>query len=204
MVGIFGLQTQIVESDPLQRSGIPGGNVKSFNKLAVLCAVLALSSSAFAASITGSVTISGLDTYNATGITFNPTTATVLLATGTLAPYTGASVGLNSFQFATANGTELFFSPSTGTTTMTFTINGPVTVVHDDSSFLNVTGFGTFTENGFDATPGTFNLTSTANGNVSFTLDSSVPTPEPSSLMLMGSGLVSAAGMFMRRRRVNA
>jgi hypothetical protein len=29
-------------------------------------------------------------------------------------------------------------------------------------------------------------------------------TPEPSSLMLMGSGLVSAAGMIMRRRRVNA
>ena len=29
-------------------------------------------------------------------------------------------------------------------------------------------------------------------------------TPEPSSLMLMGSGLVSAAGMFLRRRRVNA
>jgi hypothetical protein len=29
-------------------------------------------------------------------------------------------------------------------------------------------------------------------------------TPEPSSLMLMGSGLVSAAGMFMRRRRAIA
>ena len=29
-------------------------------------------------------------------------------------------------------------------------------------------------------------------------------TPEPSSLMLMGSGLLSAAGMCMRRRRVNA
>jgi hypothetical protein len=179
--------------------------LKYLGKIAVLGAVLALSASAFAAPVTGSISIAGLDTYNATGITFTPTTGIVLAGTGSLAAYSGSTAGLTSFNFASADGTILFFSPQPiGSATMGFVINGPVTVVHDDSTFLNVIGNGTFYELGLDPTAGTFSLTSTANTIISFTLDSTVPTPEPNSLMLMGTGLVSAAGMIMRRRRAIA
>lgn len=178
--------------------------MKHLGKFAALAAVLTLSaSSAFAASISGNLTIFGFDSYNETGISFT-SPSTISAASGTLAPYLNQTVGLTNFTWAGANGIELFFSPAVGST-MTFTINGPVNVVNDDSAFLNVTGTGTFTESGFTDTSGTFHLTSTNNGNVSFTLDTTIPqTPEPSSLMLMGSGLASAAGMFMRRRRVTA
>ena len=152
-----------------------------------------------AASVSGSIGISGSDTYNATGITFS-SPAFGIAGSGSLASYVGSTFGLTSFSFASANGVELFFSPSAGPSTLTFTINGPVTIVQDDSSFLNVTGNGTFTETGFSDTTGTFKLTSTSNGQVTFTLDAQ-PTPEPNSLILMGSGLLSGAGMLLRRRR---
>jgi hypothetical protein len=178
--------------------------LKYLGKIAVLGAVLALSaSSAFADPVSGNLTIFGFDSYSATGITFT-TPSTISAASGSLTSYQGAQVGLTSFSWATADGTELFFSPTVAPT-LTFTINGPVDVVSDTSTFLNVTGNGTFIEAGFSPTVGTFSLTSTANGNVSFTLDTTASaTPEPNSLMLMGTGLVSAAGMVLRRRRTVA
>jgi len=49
------------------------------------------------------------------------------------------------------------------------------------------------------STDGNFNLT-TQNGYTTFSADSTIaPTPEPGSLMLLGTGLLSAAGIARRK-----
>ena len=172
-------------------------------KVAALIAVFALSSSAFGASISGPITIAGLDTWSATGIAFNPDVGLVLAASGTLTPFQGATAGLTSFSFASSDGVILFGSPASSPF-MDFVISGPVSVVSNTATFLNVTGFGTFNQFLFTPTFGSFSLTSTVNGNTSFTIDATpAATPEPNSLMLIGTGLLSGAGMIMRRSRTS-
>jgi len=175
-------------------------------KFAALIAVLALTSSVFAAPLApalGSITITGPDSWNATSITF-PSQGTVQSATGTFAFLTGKSVDLQSFTFSSANGVTLFASPGAPQSAlMDFVISGPVNVVSDTAQFLSLTGSGTFNEFLTLPAPGTFSLTSTAGGTTTFTINASTtPTPEPSSLILLGTALVSGSGMVLRRRRV--
>ena len=66
------------------------------------------------------------------------------------------------------------------------------------------TGEGYVTEAGYTNTPVDFSLTndSTGTGIKAFSFSIVSTAPEPSSLALLGSGVVSAAGMMFRRRRI--
>ena len=175
-------------------------------KSAALIAVLALSSSAFAAPLVpaaGSITVTGLDSWNSTSVTF-PSQGSVSAATGSFAFLAGRTVDLHSFTFANSDGVILFASPGAPQSAlMDFVISGPVNIVTDTSQLLDITGSGTFNE--FLTLPafGTFDLTSTPGGNINFTI-SATTAPEPANWMLMGTGLLSGVGMLVRRRRARA
>jgi hypothetical protein len=170
--------------------------------LVVLAMAFAFVTRARASSITGDVSIAGLDSYTATSVTFtNP--GIVLTSTGSLS--TMLSVPLVTFNNITSFSTEagkVLFDWNHSGIDIKMTILA-LTVLSDTSKFLNVVGTATMTETGFSPTKYDFSLTSTTTGVTSYTLDALPPStvPEPGSLLLVGSGLVSLAVLLYRKAK---
>jgi hypothetical protein len=98
------------------------------------------------------------------------------------------------------------FNPSTSTPNL-WSVGGfkfdltSCVIVSQSSTFLNITGLGTISGNGFDATPGTWSFTSSdANGTPQSTFGFQTQTaavPEPGTLALLAVG---AGGLISSRR----
>ena len=186
--------------------------IKATLKLLSLAAVLTVTSlAAHADAVHGVISITGYDTYDSNSISFDGNGYTqAKAATGTFsdlfsASDTVAAVSLSDFNFGSGftSPTQVFSITNNGVT-VSLTLTSITSSSIDADGNLTILGRGIFSETGYDSAEGTFDLTTQGGqtgGVVTFSATSVAPTPEPNTLLLLGTGLMSSAGALYRRRR---
>ncbi|WP_334266114.1 PEP-CTERM sorting domain-containing protein [Edaphobacter sp. HDX4] len=175
----------------------------------VVLAALAISPALHATPITGQFSVTGdAVTDNGTSLVFTPNTISVgaastlsgdfvtLLTAGELGIITSP---INYASYVPGSAALVFGS---GSDLLTFTLNS-ITSDHV-GSFGLFTGMGTITSanSAYDPTLANLYFSTQADGTVTFSATAvSTPSavPEPSTLMLLGTGLIGVAGAMKRR-----
>jgi hypothetical protein len=162
--------------------------------------------------VTGKVTTlanaTGLDFLALTGSTSTPGVAGQFLvnsASGTFASLVGTHGTIRDFSFAGLGSVKF---PNLGVplvnfqtlSNLTFTLTSIAAPLLQTSTFLVLSGQGTFQGGNYTATPFDFNFTGNAGGGTfSFSSSNTSQVPEPATLSVFGVGLLVAASRLKRR-----
>ena len=187
--------------------------MKHIAKILAVGAVLAASAPlALAGSIYGQISMSGTDSYTSGptyDITFTNPASVGGAVTGTIGTYftDGNAVTMTNFSYSSGFSPLTVFSTTEGGETLSYYLSSESYALNGAGD-LTITGTGWFHETGttnYMPTFANFDLTSQGGGTgkeaVTFSNTSVALTPEPSSLILMGTGLLSSAAMMIRSRR---
>ncbi|RZU42766.1 PEP-CTERM sorting domain-containing protein [Edaphobacter modestus] len=181
--------------------------MKKFLSSLVVLAALAVAPALHATPITGQFSVTGTAvTDNGSSLDFTPNTINVGAASTIMGDFTtlltAGEAGIitspiNYASYVPGSASLVFGS---GSTLLTFTLDS---VVSDHTgNFGNFTGTGTITAAGFDPTLANLFFSTQATGAVTFSataVSNPSAVPEPSTLMLLGTGLIGAAGALKRR-----
>ena len=141
------------------------------------------------------ITISDPSSATSSQVISTPTGTVAANGTGTLSVFTaGNPVSVNSFNLdgGFIPGTTLF-QTTEGAVTATLTLQSLTSTVSVTNGLI-ISAMGILTESGFAPQPGNVTVTTGSSGTIAF-----AATPEPSSIALMGTGLLGVAGLIRRK-----